>query len=74
MRDRFAFRREAHLTPSFTRNAAGGLRQVASELLAKEGIGGFFKGLVPALTRSFPANAACFLGMEVSRKFLDSLF
>lgn len=52
----------------------GGIKQVATELLAKEGPGAFFKGLGPALARAFPANAACFLGMEVSRKFLDSLF
>lgn len=52
----------------------GGLRQVASELLAKEGAGAFFKGLGPALARAFPANAACFLGMEVCRKFLDQMF
>jgi len=52
----------------------GGMRQVASELLAKEGPGAFFKGLGPALARAFPANAACFLGMELSRKFLDTLF
>jgi solute carrier family 25 carnitine/acylcarnitine transporter 20/29 len=52
----------------------GGLRQVAAELLAKEGPSAFFKGLGPALVRAFPANAACFLGMEVSRKALDKLF
>jgi len=52
-------------------NYPGGLRQVASELLKNEGFGALFKGLAPALTRAFPANAACFLGMEVSRKFMD---
>jgi len=52
----------------------GGLKQVARELLAKEGVGAFFKGLGPALARAFPANAACFLGMEVSRKAMDKLF
>lgn len=51
----------------------GGLRQVARELFQQEGLGAFFKGLAPALTRAFPANAACFLGMEVSRKALDSI-
>jgi solute carrier family 25 carnitine/acylcarnitine transporter 20/29 len=40
------------------------IRQVATELLQTEGPGAFFKGLAPALTRAFPANAACFLGSE----------
>jgi len=52
----------------------GGLKQVARELFEKEGLGAFFKGLTPALVRAFPANAACFLGMEVSRGFMDTLF
>jgi solute carrier family 25 carnitine/acylcarnitine transporter 20/29 len=52
----------------------GGLRQVARELFAQEGAGAFFKGLGPALVRAFPANAACFLGMEVSRKAMDKFF
>lgn len=49
----------------------GGFRQVARIMLKKEGAKAFYKGLAPALTRAFPANAAFFLGMEVSRKFLD---
>ena len=49
----------------------GGPRQIVSELIAKEGILSVYKGLGPALVRAFPANAACFMGVEVSRKFLD---
>ena len=49
----------------------GGIRQVASELLAKEGPGAFFKGLAPALTRAFPANAGGFLAMEGARTAMD---
>ena len=30
-----------------------------------------YKGLGPALVRAFPANAACFLGMEVSLKAMN---
>ncbi|KAJ1508560.1 hypothetical protein HMI54_003197 [Coelomomyces lativittatus] len=48
-----------------------GLRDVFSKTVSKEGPKALFKGLGPAMTRAFPANAACFLGMEVSRKFLD---
>lgn len=51
----------------------GGIKQVFSELMEKEGPGALFKGLAPALARSFPANAACFLGMEVCRKALDKV-
>lgn len=49
----------------------GGLQQVTQELIATEGITALFKGLTPALARAFPSNAACFLGMEVTRKAMD---
>ncbi|KAH9260223.1 hypothetical protein BASA81_001392 [Batrachochytrium salamandrivorans] len=49
----------------------GGLVQVARELVANEGFGALFKGLAPALIRAFPSNAACFLGMELSKRLLD---
>jgi solute carrier family 25 carnitine/acylcarnitine transporter 20/29 len=52
----------------------GGMRQILAELIKEEGITGIYKGLGPAMIRAFPANAACFLGMEVSRKYLDMLF
>lgn len=51
----------------------GGLRQILKELIKEEGIQGIYKGLGPAMVRAFPANAACFLGMEVSRKYLDKI-
>jgi solute carrier family 25 carnitine/acylcarnitine transporter 20/29 len=50
-----------------------GMGQVASELIQKEGIGSLYKGIAPALLRAFPANAACFLGMEVSKKALTNM-
>jgi solute carrier family 25 carnitine/acylcarnitine transporter 20/29 len=50
-----------------------GVRQILAELLKEEGITGLYKGLGPAMIRAFPANAACFLGMEVSRKWLDKI-
>mmetsp|Transcript_15349 Transcript_15349/g.18617 ORF Transcript_15349/g.18617 Transcript_15349/m.18617 type:complete len:287 (+) Transcript_15349:75-935(+) len=49
----------------------GGFRQVATELIQKEGIMSLYNGVGPAMARAFPANAACFLGVETSRKFLD---
>jgi solute carrier family 25 (mitochondrial carnitine/acylcarnitine transporter), member 20/29 len=48
----------------------GGARDVLKRLLREEGPGALVTGIKPALLRAFPANAACFLGMEVSRKFL----
>lgn len=39
-------------------------------LMKEEGAGALFKGVGPALARAFPANAACFLGVEFSKKFL----
>ena len=47
-----------------------GLADVASTLIKEEGPSAFFKGIGPAMIRAFPANAACFLGMEVSRSML----
>ena len=47
-----------------------GLYDVYKNLIKEEGYGGLVKGMRPALIRAFPANAACFLGMEVSKKAL----
>ena len=43
---------------------------VFRRLMREEGAGALFTGIRPALIRAFPANAACFFGMEVSRKML----
>lgn len=58
--------------------AVGGARRsilgVGRELIAKEGVRGLYKGAAPALLRAFPANAACFMGMELSKAALDKMF
>lgn len=40
--------------------------QATREIYRQRGINGFFPGLGPALLRSFPANAATFLGVELT--------
>lgn len=52
----------------------GGFRQIVSELIAKEGILGIYKGLGPAMVRAFPSNAACFFGYETAMRTLDRWF
>lgn len=49
----------------------GGARQVFSRLMTTEGPSALFTGIKPALIRAFPANAACFFGMEVARKLFS---
>jgi solute carrier family 25 (mitochondrial carnitine/acylcarnitine transporter), member 20/29 len=41
--------------------------------VAEQGIGVLFKGLAPVLIKAFPANGACFLGVEVATKLLNDL-
>ena len=50
-----------------------GIMDVYSKLVKEEGFGAMFTGIRPALIRAFPANAACFFGMEVARKVLAFL-
>ncbi|PIA39935.1 hypothetical protein AQUCO_02600405v1 [Aquilegia coerulea] len=40
------------------------------KILAAEGVRGLYKGFGPAMARSIPANAACFLAYEVTRSSL----
>jgi solute carrier family 25 carnitine/acylcarnitine transporter 20/29 len=48
-----------------------GIADVYRTLIEKEGYSALFAGLRPAMIRAFPANAACFMGMELARKMLD---
>lgn len=51
-----------------------GMLDVARKTIAQSGVSGLFRGLGPAMLRAFPANAACFMGMEVSMKVLNLLW
>ncbi|KAF8512156.1 mitochondrial carrier domain-containing protein [Hysterangium stoloniferum] len=51
-----------------------GFLDCARKTIATDGVRALWKGFGPAMARAFPANAATFLGVEASRKVLDSLF
>lgn len=46
---------------------------VGRQLIASEGVGALYKGVGPALLRAFPANAACFFGVELTRSIFDQM-
>ena len=51
-----------------------GVPEVYKKLMKEEGAAALFKGFVPAQMRAFPANGACFLGVEIGKKvfsFMD---
>ncbi|KAK9237632.1 mitochondrial carrier domain-containing protein [Lipomyces kononenkoae] len=47
------------------------IARVTSSIYKAGGVKAFFPGLGPALARSFPANAATFVGVELTHKFFD---
>ncbi|KAK9324235.1 mitochondrial carrier domain-containing protein [Lipomyces orientalis] len=49
------------------------IARVTSSIYKAGGVKAFFPGLGPALARSFPANAATFVGVELAHKFFDKL-
>lgn len=54
-------------------NANVSIVQTTKNIYRRGGIKAFFPGVGPALARSFPANAATFLGVELARDFLDKI-
>lgn len=50
-----------------------GMIQCATELVRENGVRSLYKGLTPALVRSFPANACCFLAFELTMKVLNRI-
>jgi len=51
-----------------------GVLDCLQKTVRSEGVGALFKGVGPAMLRAFPANAACFLGVEVALKVLNRLW
>lgn len=52
-------------------NVSVSIVQTTKNIYRSGGIKAFFPGVGPALARSFPANAATFVGVELARNFLD---
>ncbi|XP_033214366.1 congested-like trachea protein [Belonocnema kinseyi] len=48
-----------------------GIRDVFVHLMKEEGPLALYKGVIPVMLRAFPANAACFLGFEMSMRFFN---
>lgn len=51
-----------------------GIRDVFAKLYKEEGLKALYSGVKPVMLRAFPANAACFLGVEFGLKGLNFLF
>jgi len=51
-----------------------GVMDCARQTVAKDGVKALFRGAGPAMLRAFPANAATFLGVEISLKAMNTLF
>lgn len=51
-----------------------GIRDVFAKLYKEEGLKALYAGVTPVMLRAFPANAACFLGVEYGLKGLNFIF
>lgn len=51
-----------------------GIRDVFTKLYKEEGLKALYAGVTPVMLRAFPANAACFLGVEFGLKGLNFVF
>jgi hypothetical protein len=45
--------------------------RVVQKIAREGGVKGFYKGYTPCVIRAFPANAACFMGYEVTKNLLS---
>ncbi|WWC90181.1 uncharacterized protein L201_005114 [Kwoniella dendrophila CBS 6074] len=51
-----------------------GFMDCARKLIAADGVTALWKGFGPAMARAFPANAATFLGVELSLKAMEKMW
>ncbi|GAA5866215.1 hypothetical protein JCM8547_007205 [Rhodosporidiobolus lusitaniae] len=51
-----------------------GFVDCAVKTVQQDGVKALFKGFAPAMARAFPANAATFLGVELSMQLMNKLF
>ncbi|KAM8715744.1 hypothetical protein ACLKA7_002743 [Drosophila subpalustris] len=49
-----------------------GVRSVFKDLIVKDGPLALYRGVTPIMIRAFPANAACFFGIELANKFFNT--
>jgi len=49
----------------------GSVADSARRIIKRQGLRGFYHGLIPVVLRAFPSNAALFWGVDVTKKFLD---
>jgi solute carrier family 25 carnitine/acylcarnitine transporter 20/29 len=50
-----------------------GMMHAARIIYKADGLGGFYRGLVPVVLRAFPVNGATFVAFEATMKLLDGL-
>lgn len=50
-----------------------GIRDVFKTLMKNEGPLALYKGFLPVMVRAVPANAACFVGLELCMNFLNKV-
>lgn len=48
-----------------------GVRSVFKDLIVKDGPLALYRGVTPIMIRAFPANAACFFGIELANNFFN---
>jgi solute carrier family 25 carnitine/acylcarnitine transporter 20/29 len=58
---------------SYSNPRYSGILDCGRQVVAAEGVHGLFRGFVPALARSFPANAVCFAVYEATKSLVNSV-
>lgn len=51
-------------------NRALSFRACVRNIFIAEGVGGFFRGIVPCFIRATPTNGAAFMSAEIAMKYL----